>query len=111
MLVQSPRKFLSVIWNLITKTYPEFLKLRSFFKISKKKLKTFFKINEFFRNEKKDMLPFNLLDNNFTTDLLITFQHCYYGGEMFLTSLIWFDFFRFFLYDKILKFRSNQTFG
>ena len=37
LLVTSPEKFLCVIWHLGTKTYPQFVKLRSFFKIIEKK--------------------------------------------------------------------------
>ena len=35
LLVQSSGKFLCVIWNLGSKTYPKFVTLRSFFKIFK----------------------------------------------------------------------------
>ena len=34
-LVQSPGKFLCVIWNLVTKPYQKFVTLSSFFKIFK----------------------------------------------------------------------------
>ena len=37
LLVESTGKFLRVIWNLISKTYPKFVTLRSFFKFFKKK--------------------------------------------------------------------------
>ena len=35
LLVQSPGKFLCLIWNLVTKTHPEFVTLRSLLKIFK----------------------------------------------------------------------------
>ena len=35
ILIQSPKKFLSMIWNFGTKTYPKFVKFRSFFLNSK----------------------------------------------------------------------------
>ena len=35
LLIQSAGKFLGVTWNLVTKTYPKFVTLRSFFKIYK----------------------------------------------------------------------------
>ena len=35
LLVQSPEKFSCVIWNLHTKTYPQFVMLRSYFEIFK----------------------------------------------------------------------------
>ena len=41
---QLPGKFLCVIWNLITKTYPKFVRLRSFFLIFK----------EIFKNVKRN---------------------------------------------------------
>ena len=47
LLVQSPEKNLFVIWNLLTKTYPNFVTKRSYFKILKKTFKHvefFFKI-------------------------------------------------------------------
>ena len=34
LFVQSPQKIFSFIWNLVTKTYPESVKLLSFFEIS-----------------------------------------------------------------------------
>ena len=36
LLVQSPGKFLCVVWNLVRKTFPKFITLRLFFKIFKK---------------------------------------------------------------------------
>ena len=35
LLIQSTEKFLYVIWNVVTKTYPKFVTLRLFFKILK----------------------------------------------------------------------------
>ena len=32
LLIQSPGKFVCVIWNLVTKTYPKFVTRCSFFK-------------------------------------------------------------------------------
>ena len=40
LFAQSPRKFVCVILNLVTKTYPKFVTLRLFFKIQKKNSKS-----------------------------------------------------------------------
>ena len=61
LLVQSPRKFLCVLYNLGTKTYPKFVAILSFFKIFKKiknwkNSREFYKINKFISNYKKERL-------------------------------------------------------
>ena len=47
LLVQSPEKYLCVIWNHVIKTCPKFVTLRSFFKIFKKLFKNEKKLNKF----------------------------------------------------------------
>ena len=61
LLVQSPEKFLFVIWYLGTKTYPKFVTLRLFFKIFRRK-NFFQQINKLIWNKKK-RLPDYLWDN------------------------------------------------
>ena len=60
-LVQSPRKFSSVIWNVFTNIYAKFVTVRLFYEISKKKFNVkknwknsygFWKTNKFIWKEK-----------------------------------------------------------
>ena len=91
-----PGKFLCVIWNLGTDTWPKFITLRWFFKKNFKIVKRnwknsdrFWKINKFIWNETKDRLPDYLRDNCFFCNLLITFRNYYYEKYVFLIILIW----------------------
>ena len=47
LIVQSPRTFSNVLWNLATKTYPKLVTLRLFLKISKKNFTNVNKIEKF----------------------------------------------------------------
>ena len=87
LLVQSPEKFLYVIWNLVKKSYPKFVMSRSFFKILLEIFKTvkkigknlygFWKIDEFILNGKNEChliisgtIFFSRFVNNFLALLL-----------------------------------------
>ena len=87
VLIQSHRKFLSAIWNLVTKTYPKFATFHSFFKV-------FTKLKKKLRNFEN---PTNsLFIGPSFTDLLKTFQYSYYAKQFSI-------FFKFSLYRKIQK--------
>ena len=111
MLVKSPGKFLLMIWNVGTKTYPKFVTLCSFLKIFKnlnnwKNSNGFWKINKFifkknFRSHNylwdKDFFQFV---SNFSAFLLCK------KYIFFFTYLIRLIFFRIFVISRNTEIRS-----